>query len=151
MPPTDQLNVSSAYRLMHALWMSTRQAGSRILISGGGESARVMGEVAVIMGLPAERVTLDDTAVDTGDSAKHLRQRDSDASCVLVTSAGHMPRAMGVFKRQGIQCIPAPTEFYSTYPMGFFDYLPSPRNLVLSDLAVHEYLGIAWYRLRGRL
>jgi uncharacterized SAM-binding protein YcdF (DUF218 family) len=110
-----------------------------------------MGEVAVIMGLPAERVTLDDTAVNTGDSAKHLRQRDSDASCVLVTSAGHMPRAMGVFKRQGIQCIPAPTEFYSTYPMGFFDYLPSPRNLVLSDLAVHEYLGIAWYRLRGRL
>jgi len=33
----------------------------------------------------------------------------------------------------------------------FMDYLPAPHHLVYADLAVHEYLGMAWYRLTGKM
>ena len=151
MPATDQLNPSSMYRLMHAIWMTAQSEGPRILVSGSGDSARVMREVTVLLGVPGERVLLDDGAGDTGRSAEWIRRSGRVGQCVLVTSAGHMPRAMGVFRKQGVDCVPAPTEFYSTYPLGLFDFIPGPRNLAVSDLAVHEYLGLAWYRLGGRI
>lgn len=151
MPPTDQLNASSAYRLLQALWLQAGRPEANVLISGLGESATVMGEVAQILGIPGEHLLVDNDAADTGVSAENLKEAMKDGRCILVTSAGHMPRAMGVFKQQGIDCTPAPTEFYSTYELGPFSFLPSPRGLVLSDLALHEYLAIAWYRLNGRL
>ena len=151
MPPVDQLNASSAYRLIHAIWMINRQPKPKIAVSGNGESAAVMRDVAVALGVPSERVLLDEHAVDTGRSAEQMRLSMHGKRCALITSAGHMPRAMGVFRRQGVECIPAPVEFYSTYPLDFFSYFPGPRNLRLSDLAVHEYLGLCLYLLQGRL
>ena len=52
---------------------------------------------------------------------------------------------------QEIECISAPIEFGSTYSGELLSFLPEPENLALSDLAVHKYLGLAWYRLHGRL
>lgn len=151
MPPADLLNVSSIYRLMHAVWLMRGQPYSKTIISGSEESAEVMGEVALELGVSADRLQVDGNAPDTGHSAKRMRSKLEGERCALVTSAGHMPRAMGVFSRQGVECVPAPVEFYSTYALGFFDYLPSPRSLALSDLAIHEYLGLAWYRFRARI
>lgn len=151
MPPTDQLNASSTYRLIHAIWMITKQQKPKMLISGSAESAAVMRDVAIALGVPSERVLLDHDATDTGDSAEQMQRRMHGKRCALVTSAGHMPRAMGAFRLQGVECIPAPIEFYTTYPLDFFDFFPNPRNLTLSDLAVHEHLALAWYRLQGRL
>ena len=151
MPPVDRLNGSSLYRLAHALWLARGQRDARLIFSGSRASAEVMGAVAGALGITDNRLLLDKDAKDTGASAEQMRSKLEGRGCVLVTSAGHMPRAMGVFRKQGIECLPAPVEFYTTYALGLFDYLPSPRNLVLSDLAVHEYLGLLWYRLQGRL
>lgn len=103
------------------------------------------------LGVSSDRVYLGGNAADTGGSAERMRSKLEGKRCALVTSAGHMPRAMGVFRRQGIECMPAPIEYYSIYRLDFFDFLPSPRNLALSDLAIHEYLGLAWYRIWERI
>ena len=79
-------------------------------------------------------------------SALRRRHGNRETLCLLC----HQP-AGDLFRRQGVECIPAPVEFYTTYALGSFDYLPSPRNLALTDLAIHEYLGLAWYRFRGRI
>lgn len=69
----------------------------------------------------------------------------------------HMPRAMGVFKKDcaGIEFIPAPTDFRITerIPTPWYQDLkglvPTPLNLLLFSEAMHEYVGIAVYRVRG--
>ena len=83
-------------------------------------------------------------------------------SIILVTSALHMPRSVGVFEHQGLQVIPAPTDYYVTQAQGdqtqstslinkFYDLLPSVENLSLTSRVMKEYIGLFVYRLRGWL
>ena len=69
----------------------------------------------------------------------------------LVTFAGHMRRAVGVFRKKGVVTIPAPTDYMLPRSAWHASWTTSAVHLQASDLAVHEYLGIAWYRLTGRL
>ncbi|HUD99496.1 MAG TPA: YdcF family protein [Bryobacteraceae bacterium] len=70
---------------------------------------------------------------------------------LLVTSAIHMPRAAGAFRKAGFEVIPAPADFHSGWGEGttIEKWLPTANNLVKSDAALHEWLGIGIYRLRG--
>ena len=68
---------------------------------------------------------------------------------MLVTSAYHMPRAMEIFKEEGMNPIPAPTQFLTkrySYRTKYF--LPSVVNLIHSDIALHEYMGMTWLKLQ---
>jgi uncharacterized SAM-binding protein YcdF (DUF218 family) len=69
---------------------------------------------------------------------------------LLVTSAMHMPRAAGAFRKAGFEVIAAPADFHSGWGEGYFleKWLPSAKSLVDSDTALYEWLGIAIYRLR---
>ncbi|MDR3412359.1 MAG: ElyC/SanA/YdcF family protein [Formivibrio sp.] len=76
----------------------------------------------------------------------------------LVTSAMHMPRALGVFRKQypAIEFIPAPTDYHATKPQiptpwyrELISVVPTPGHFVVFSEAMHEYLGIAYYRMRG--
>lgn len=68
----------------------------------------------------------------------------------LVTHAFHMPRAVGAFEAAGFQVVPAPTVYlgYRRPPI-LLDFLPRYDALRNSGLALHEFLGLIWYRLRG--
>ena len=70
---------------------------------------------------------------------------------ILVTSAGHMPRSMHVFKKAGLNPIPAPTHYLTRKNNLAISYLPSPLHLRYSDLAIHEYAAILWYHVKNRL
>jgi hypothetical protein len=65
---------------------------------------------------------------------------------------------MGVFRKQfpGIEFIPAPTDYHATQrqvPIPWYRELtaliPTPSHLEAFSEAMHEYLGIAYYKLRG--
>jgi hypothetical protein len=49
---------------------------------------------------------------DTKDQAIHIRKILDNNSFILVTSASHMPRSIVLFRKQGLQPIPAPTDFW---------------------------------------
>jgi len=70
---------------------------------------------------------------------------------LLVTSAMHMPRAAGAFRKAGFEAIAVPADFHSGWDDGYFmeKWLPSAKNLADSNAALYEWLGIAIYRLRG--
>jgi uncharacterized SAM-binding protein YcdF (DUF218 family) len=76
---------------------------------------------------------------------------------LLVTSALHMPRSVGVFRRvcPAVEFVPAPTDFRAPFDRSFTWYregvrlLPTPRSLLDFSDAAHEYLGMAYYHLRG--
>lgn len=66
----------------------------------------------------------------------------------LVTHAWHMPRAMAAFEDLDVEAVPAPTRFVSRSELSWRDFLPSARAFCTTYYAVHEWLGLAWYRLR---
>jgi uncharacterized SAM-binding protein YcdF (DUF218 family) len=81
---------------------------------------------------------------------------------ILVTSAAHMPRSLGLFLRQGFEVIPAPTDYTVTQadweeaqkadlPARLIDLLPSANNLSITTRMLKEYIGLFIYKLQGWL
>jgi uncharacterized SAM-binding protein YcdF (DUF218 family) len=79
---------------------------------------------------------------------------------ILVTSALHMPRSVALFQKQGIDVIPAPTDYrvtqsnwddlmHPTIENLFINLIPSSSNISELTNAIKEYIGIFVYRLRG--
>ena len=66
---------------------------------------------------------------------------------VLVTHAIHMTRAVRSFEEQGLAVVPAPTVFTGMAPAGAASWLPTGSALYRSALALHEHVGLLWYRL----
>ena len=68
---------------------------------------------------------------------------------LLVTSAMHMPRASAVFRKAGFEVIPAPADFRTGWQRDVLGLLPNGESLGHSQQAVHEWLGLWIYHLRG--
>jgi uncharacterized SAM-binding protein YcdF (DUF218 family) len=101
------------------------------------------------MGIDTSRMQLEPKSWDTYENAAFsyaLVKPQPGETWILVTSASHMPRAVGVFRHIGWNVIPCPTGYksYARFHISFDDHL---QHL---DLAAHEWLGLAIYRLEGR-
>jgi uncharacterized SAM-binding protein YcdF (DUF218 family) len=150
-PISSAVNPSAAFRLMEATRLSRSIYGSKILISGSGDVPELMKKVLISLGVPGQSIFVEDKGRTTYESAVNVRQMVGTRDIILVTSAGHMPRSLGVFRKAGMKPIPAPTDYMvGTNPFAA-SFLPTPSHLVYSDLAVHEYLGLLWYKITGRL
>ena len=64
-----------------------------------------------------------------------------------------MPRTMALFRRRGLQPIPAPADFRAPHAQssGPGRFFPAVESLKRTQAAVHEYLGLAWAWLRGTI
>ncbi|BBP03132.1 hypothetical protein TPL01_25700 [Sulfuriferula plumbiphila] len=67
----------------------------------------------------------------------------------LVTHAWHLPRAVYAFEKAGFRVIPAGTGFTFAKTTRVMDFIPQPRGLQASYYAMHEAIGLIWYRLKG--
>jgi uncharacterized SAM-binding protein YcdF (DUF218 family) len=105
-PLSSQVNSTSAFRILEALGLLNDQPNSTVVISGKGEVASIMRDVFLSSGVPSERVIVDSVSSSTYESAKNLSSRLGQAPFLLVTSAGHMPRSMRVFRKAGAHPIP---------------------------------------------
>ena len=89
-----------------------------------------------------------DTAENASLSAPLLKA-NGISRIALVTHAAHMPRAAELFRREGIEVLPAPTGFRKPSPSAIEDYLP--RNLRPAREALHEHLGRLFTELKENL
>lgn len=81
-------------------------------------------------------------------SARILKQSGIER-IALVTHAYHMPRAVEVFERQGLEVTAAPTIYYGSSDRGItiLDWIPSSSALFKNRLAIHEILGMWYYHI----
>jgi|Deesub1362A_J573_1020465.scaffolds.fasta_scaffold06690_1 uncharacterized SAM-binding protein YcdF (DUF218 family) len=150
--PVDRLSTSSLQRLAEGVRLWRRLPGARLVLSGGsfhggGGDAQAMAAVAQDWGVPRLALVLETASWDTADQAQNLRPRLAGRPFVLVTSAAHMPRALAVFRAQGLEPIPAPVGFRTRgWRLSYDDFIPQSRGLGLSEGALYEYLGrlVAW-------
>ena len=88
-----------------------------------------------------------DTAQNASLSATMLRQAGIQG-IMLVTDAMHMPRALASFQKTGLEITAAPTVFFSHERLVPYDYVPSGEGLRRSNYALHEWIGLLWYKIR---
>ena len=158
LPSTSQLSSASLTRLIEGIRLHRQIPGSRLILSEGnifdsGQVAEIMGTVAQELGVGKDDLVLETQSQDTEAQAALILPLVGTDRFFLVTSASHMPRSMGLFRKQGMNPIAAPTDFESLrsetwVPSAFY---PSAGGLRKAELAVHEYLGLAWAKLRGKI
>lgn len=128
--------------------------GSGRLIYDGPSEAAMAARLFASFGIASERLTLEDRSRDTFENAvfsRALAQPKSGERWILVTSAHHMPRAIGIFRRAGFAVEPHPVDYRTR---GAADLVRPFRSLGdglrRSDTAVREWVGLVAYWLRGR-
>lgn len=133
-----------------------RDTGLPLLASGGTPDGAAESEAATMarsleedFAIPVKWVEdgSDDTAQNAAFSAAMLKQ-EGIHRILLVTDALHMPRSRAVFEKAGLEVVPAPTMFFSRNRLTSFDFMPSGEGLRRSHYAMHEWIGILWYRLK---
>lgn len=148
----------AAARLMAGIELSQRFPKKPLVFSGGMPNARGVTQADVaamvfdIMGVNPAQVIYEKHSMNTYDSAVMLRDAirpKPGESWILVTSAYHMPRSVAVFEAAGWTVVPYPVD-YRTRDQKLDWSIHVTRHLRQSDLAVHEWIGLAVYRLMGR-
>lgn len=102
------------------------------------------------IGIPADKIIINSKPKDTKEEAIKIKQLLGKTPFILVTSAYHMPRAIALFQKEGLNPIAAPTDFKIKYNNKFLS-VPKSENLQKTEIAFHEYIGILWEKLRGQI
>jgi uncharacterized SAM-binding protein YcdF (DUF218 family) len=149
-------------RITALLTLAQRYPGARVLFTGGAgiyssapkPEAEVLRDHIVSLGLPEGRVQFESQSLDTYQNAVFSRdivKPKPGETWLLVTSAWHMPRSVGCFRRAGFDVVAYPVDYrtggWRDRTRGFSSISDGLRR---TDLATREWLGLAVYGLSGR-
>lgn len=150
---------AAAERLTAFLALARRYPQARLVYTGGSGSltdpeareAEAVRPHLADLGLDPSRVVFENNARNTHESAviaANTVKPQPDQVWVLVTSALHMPRAVGCFERAGWKVVAHPVDFLfpTDVPMFRFDLAGGLARL---GAVLHEMAGLFVYRLAG--
>lgn len=152
----DTVNAATLERLRYAARLQ-RATGLPLLVTGGSVFGEPTSEADLMQQAMLEDFQLQPAWVEgrsrtTYENAVYARAILEAAGITriyLITHAWHMPRARWAFRQAGLEVHMAPTSFSASYAAGgVLDWLPTARGLLLSSRAIHEQLGLVWYRWR---
>jgi uncharacterized SAM-binding protein YcdF (DUF218 family) len=169
-PPQPTVHLYEADRLVYAAELYSQHKAPLIVVDGTKSNwdktvpseSELMVQVLKKLGVPGSAILQESLSRNTHDGGLNVRQvlLDHDIHKVLlITSALHMPRALAVFKHEGIDAIPAPTDFDNSVALPrstlkilkdtALDLLPNAESLEQSSRALKEYVGLIAYRIAG--
>jgi uncharacterized SAM-binding protein YcdF (DUF218 family) len=154
---------SGGDRFVEAASLARRFPSARILVSGGTGAIILKEEgdadtaprLLAALGIAPERLILENRSRNTAENAefsKELAGPGPGETWLLVTSAYHMPRSVGLFRKVGFPVIPWPSDYRTSgrEGVGFFrdNEVDALKN---TTLAVREWIGLLAYWLSGRI
>lgn len=152
----------AAERLTEAVLLARKFPAAKVVFSGGSaeliqtkppeaEGAR---RFFLDFGIDPARLVLEDRSRTTYENAEFTRdvvKPKLGERWLLVTSAFHMPRAVGCFRKAGFDVMPFPVDYRSA---GWDDvvrpFSSIPEGLRRVDFIFKEYVGLLSYYLSGR-
>jgi len=151
-PLSSQIGNASVKRVLEGILIHKQVDNSKLIFTGYEGStdtptAIMNAKLAQALGVKRENIIINPKPKDTKEEALFTKTILDDEKFVLVTSATHMPRSMMLFNSLGLNPIPAPTNFYKNDRKDLFQ-APNIHSLANSQIAVHEYIGILWSKLR---
>ena len=152
----------AATRLTEGVALAQRFPQAHLVFTGG--TAALMGTTFMEsdaakrfwseLGVAPERMKFESRSRNTAENAeftKALLQPKPGETWLLVTSAFHMPRSMGIFRKIGFDVTPWPVDFRTMpFPGTLRPHGEASQNLRLVDTAVREWIGLGAYWLTGR-
>ncbi|MBO6520573.1 MAG: YdcF family protein [Rhodospirillales bacterium] len=148
-------------RIIESAALAKTYPNARLVYSGGSASltrqdvkeADYVADLYVSLGIDRDRLVLEREARNTWENAKYTMEMmapKTDETWILVTSAFHMPRSVGAFRRVGWEMIPYPVDYQRAKMPSF----PSPGDFGVGlnglGYAVHEWIGLISYWLTGK-
>jgi uncharacterized SAM-binding protein YcdF (DUF218 family) len=151
----DSVNPQTLARLRYAARLQ-RTTGLPLLVSGGKPDGAAESEALLMarslrddFAVPVRWLEQDsDNTAQNAFYSKRQLQHDGVTRVLLVTDAMHMPRAQAIFDRADLAAVAAPTRFLRDERFSAIYYVPDGEGLRRSHYALHEWLGLLWYRLR---
>lgn len=152
----------AAERMTEAALLVNRMPNVKLIITGGAglilrEDREATAEIAAYLsgiGIAPERIVIERQSTTTYENAlftRELLKPTPGQRWILVTSAAHMPRAVGTFRHQGFNVVPWPVDFRTKDAgdvMRTFTSIAS--GLRRTDDATQEWLGLLAYWAFGR-
>jgi len=157
----QQLEVNGYGERLHSFAeLAHKYPDARLIFTGGDSNldqsklteAKIISLHISSLGIEADRLELEDKARNTAENAYYtMRLADpvENSNWILITTAFHMPRAIGVFCNNNWSVIPYPVD-HQTNPDKHldFDLLGHANDL---QQAVHEWIGLIAYYLTGKI
>ncbi len=154
---TSQVNDTAINRLSegikHYKVLKNQNKDVRLILSGYSGTdknthAFMQEKLALALGVKKEDIIRLDSPKDTPQEAIEVKKIVEQKPFILVTSASHMKRSMMIFSKQNLKAIASPTNYKSHVNKSYNSHF-NALNLEKTELAIHEYLGIAWGKIRG--
>lgn len=149
LPVNSQLSSIANSRFLEALRIYNQNPNATLVVSGASfgdikSHAKMMQEMAIMMGVPARKIIRLDNSLDSDDEAAKMSELIRGKHSVLVTSAAHMDRSLNLFYKYGTAPVAAPANYLAKNRRGetpSYFYIPSAYQLYKSEIVYHEYLG----------
>ncbi|GGD32801.1 membrane protein [Malaciobacter pacificus] len=152
---TSQVKSTGVNRLVEGIRHYNKLENVKFIVSGysgfdENSHASMQEKLAISLGVNPNDIIRLDTPKDTYSEAIEVKKIVDNQAFILVTSASHMKRSMLLFQKVGLNPIAAPTQNLAYESEGYSSYFNS-ENLRKVEVAVHEYLGILWSKIRGQI
>lgn len=140
-----------ANRYPEAPVIFTGGSGSLSLQNTGGEGS-IAKQLLSTLGIDPSRLIIESKSRNTYENFKLIKPLlpNPTGTYFLVTSAFHMPRSVGIARKQGIQVIPYPVDYHSSSPKyRYFDF-NYKDHLDALETAWREWIGLTVYYITGK-
>ncbi|MDB5512725.1 MAG: YdcF family protein [Enterovirga sp.] len=158
-----QLSLGEANERLIALADLARRHPDAVLVFAGGSGnlvfedtpeAETVRRFGAVLGFDPGRVRYDSRSRSTWENAVEARklvEPKAGERWLLVTSARHMPRSVGCFRRAGMDVVAYPVDYLTTGRPGDASWPPTVAiGAARFDDALKEWVGLLLYRLSGR-
>ena len=143
-------------RLLHAVAVYHKTGARYFICSGKGEGevseAQAMAKLAEALGVPREKIKIEPKSKNTSENAREVRNilGGNKINIGLVTSAFHMKRSDGEFKKYFNHVMPLPAHYLYSSPAKNFviRYMPQSEELCKTSIAFREIIAQLWYRIK---
>lgn len=128
--------------------------GTGLLVADGEPEAETAARFFEGLGIARGRLVLESASRNTDENAELTKAMlgDNPGVVALVTSAFHMPRSVGLFRKVGIEVVAWPTDYRSAGNEGVgIDIVNPILNLTTTGVAMKEWIGLAVYHWTGRI
>lgn len=161
--PEPTLGEDTVHRCLLAAALYHRGPSRPLVLCGGLVDPEIempplasqMRDFLIRLGVPAADLIVENKSTTTYENAvdcAKLLQPKSSAPIVLVTDASHMLRAEGCFRHVGLHVIPAPCQMQNEqFEWSLAAFVPDAGAAHSTEELFHELLGLAWYKLKGRI
>ncbi len=157
-PGGPWLKDNTAARCHYGAWLWKRSNGLPVLLCGGPvpippPASKVMRQAMIGQGVPESLLWTEERSTSTYENARNgaeILRAKGIRRIVLVTEAYHMLRSERCFRKQGLEVIPAPCAF-NDLPRSANSWLPGPEGVFANEQTLHEFVGLGWYLVSGRI